>query len=248
MATLKLKAPEALPSAGISTIQFKALKNQLFAYLEQDTHNVLFLENGLYSTWKPKQDNPSRLTTLHRLDPELKKLNTKLTKADTARQLATTHANDPNHRSHFSPHLEYEQDDHDADSDELLVKRNSQLSKFISLIAVLCHYTKHDDISNRSTSIDWILAHLERHYNIEKKGAHFMKIADTIYKPGTPYMSYYDEFRSAIQDNLRKTGDTVIHNDNEILQSDEKISSSFELSNNSQFCLAFLPTRYCAPK
>lgn len=226
--TLKLKAPEALPSSGVSTVQFKAWKNQLFAYLEQDQTNYLFLYDGVYTTWKAREDSTQRLSTLSDNDPELIKLKTKLTKANNARALSEQHNDDPNHRAHSHTLLDYEDDDFQNESRDLLLKRNGQLTKFIALIAVLCHYTKHDDITNRSTSIEWILAHLERHFNIEKKGAHFMKISDVIYKPNTPYMSFYDEFRSAIQDNLRKAGDVLLHNDSEVLTKDEKFSSTFE--------------------
>ena len=227
MASLKLKAPEALPSSGVSTIQFKAWKNQLFAYLEQDTHTYLFLQDGIYVNWLPKQSNPRRIIALLPTDPDVVKLRAKLTKANNARAAAARQA-DPNNRAHFNQLLDYDQADYDQDQADLLLKRNAQLTKFIALIAVLCHYTKHDDITNRSTSVTWILNHLEKHYNIEKKGAHFMKISEVLFKPGTPYMSYYDEFRSAVQDNLRKQGETIIHNDNEVLGEDEKISSSFE--------------------
>ena len=52
---LFLKPPEKLPSIGVSKVTFKVFLNQLRAYLEQDPNNYLFLKNGCYSSWSPKQ-------------------------------------------------------------------------------------------------------------------------------------------------------------------------------------------------
>ena len=48
--SLKLKAPDKPPEDGVITVAFKAWKNNLFSYLEQDVDNYLFLEGGTYET------------------------------------------------------------------------------------------------------------------------------------------------------------------------------------------------------
>ena len=53
---LYLKPPEKLPSTGVTKVTFKVFMNQLVAYLEQDPHNYMFLKDGWYSNWSPKQN------------------------------------------------------------------------------------------------------------------------------------------------------------------------------------------------
>lgn len=206
MATLRLKAPEVLPADGVTSVAFKAWKNALLSYLEQDTVNYLFLPGGAYSTWTPLAETPNRkrIHALSQQDPERIKLM----------------------RIRLSD--EYSQDDRQAELDELLLKRNSQLSKLIQLIAVCCHFSEHDDIVNLSTSTDWIINYLLQHYNLERRGAHFLKVSEITYKEGTNHQTFYREFRSAIADNLKKPGHKVKYlNDKELIE-DETFSPTFE--------------------
>jgi len=70
--SLKLKAPDKLPADGVTTVAFKAWKNNLFSYLEQDVDNYLFLEGGTYETWTSLDSsrNRRRLTTASASDPD----------------------------------------------------------------------------------------------------------------------------------------------------------------------------------
>ena len=207
---LKLKAPDALPPDGVTTVAFKAWRNTLFSFLEQDTDNYLFLAGGIYSTWSAQVDVPNRqrLPSLHADDPEHKKLQRKLL----------------NH-TEATPYL---QEDLDEDLRVLLLRRNSQLSKFIQLICAVCHYTEHDDICSLSTSTDWIISYLEQHYNLEKKGAHFLKVSELSYKANTNHQTFYREFRSAIYDNLKKAGHRIKYLNEKELEVDEVMSPTFE--------------------
>ena len=94
-----------------------------------------------------------------------------------------------------------------AEQRRLLVTRNSQLAKFVTLIAILCYYTEQDDVTECSTSFNWIVDYLKKHYNLESRGEHFLDIADVVFKPEMPYQTYYKQFRAAFLDNLRKRGD-----------------------------------------
>ena len=206
--SLKLKAPDALPADGVTTVAFKAWKGNLFSFLEQDTENYNFLEGGVYATWSAQIDSPNRkcILTVNDSDPEHTKLMRKLAAANNG----------------------YEQDDFDEDIRTLTLKRNAQLSKFIQLICGVCHYTEHDDILSLSTSTIWITGYLEQHYNLEKKGAHFLKVSELHYKPDTNYQTFYREFRAAIYDNLKKGGHQVQYLNNKELDSDETMSPTFE--------------------
>ena len=95
---------------------FKVFINQLRAYLEQDQNNYLFLPEGCYAAWQPRQEG-RRILGLAAEDVDNQKL---IKQADN------------DHGGTFD--LEEEQN-------RLLLLRNSQLSKFITLIAIACYYT-----------------------------------------------------------------------------------------------------------
>ena len=93
--------------------------------------------------------------------------------------------------------------DQAAEEQRLLTSRNAQLSKFITLIAIVCYYTEQDDIVQCSTSMARIVKYLQQHYNLESRGEHFLDIADLTYKQDMPYQTYYKQFRAGFLDNLR---------------------------------------------
>ena len=205
--SLKLKAPDKLPADGVTTVAFKAWKNNLFSYLEQDVDNYLFLEGGTYETW------------------------TSLDSSRNRKRITTASASDPDHKRllHLrASNAEYTQEHYDEEVHALILRRNAQLSKFIQLICVVCHYTESDDISSLSTSTAWIVSYLEQHYNLEKRGAHFLKVSEHQYKSGTNYQTFYREFRAAIYDNLKKRGHQIQYQNNREMESDETMSPTFE--------------------
>ena len=101
--SLKLKAPEVLPADGVTSVAFKAWKNSLYSFLEQDTVNYLYLTGGIYSTWiaLAESEDRKRIQVLHSRDPDKLKL---------ARKVGN----------------DYTQYELETDLDELLLKRNSQ--------------------------------------------------------------------------------------------------------------------------
>ena len=206
--SLRLKAPEPLPADGVTTVAFKAWKNNLLSFLEQDTDNYLFLEGGIYASWSSLDtaDSRKRITDLHTTDPDKVKCDRKF-------------ARDPDN---------YTDNELQEDLRVLLLKRNAQLSKLIQLICVACHYTESDDISNVSTSVTWIFSYLEQHYNLEKRGAHFLKVSAIQYKSGANHQTFYREFRAAFQDNLKRTGHKIKYQGDRELTADETLSPTFE--------------------
>ena len=117
---LPLKAPTPLPAAGeVSTVTFKVWKNTLLAHLEQDLALHNFMPGGDYANWQARENGPYILA----LRPEDKELQTLQEK-----------------RNAHPPTLMVAQ--FNEKSRDLLRLRNSQLSKFITHIATLCHYTE----------------------------------------------------------------------------------------------------------
>ena len=198
---LPLKAPAPLPATGVTIVTFKVWKNTLISHLEQDANHHHFLPGGKYSTWTAAEFG-KRISRLVNTDPD------KVAAEGKRDQLGA--------------------DGFEHEIERILNSRNAQLSKFITHIATLCHHTENDDVTNNSTSLSWIIDYLMKHYGLMTKGANFMNIADNVYKHGTPYQTFYKEYRASFVDNLRKQGDVVHYKNDFVLPEDEKLSPSFE--------------------
>ena len=122
---------------------FKVWKNTLIAHLEQDAAHFHFMSGGLYSKWIAR-DIGKRIDELAMADTDKKVLGEK---KEAGTITATVH---------------------DAAIEALLNKSNAQLAKFITHTATLCYYTEHDDISMRSTSLQWIFDYLVHIYGLSK--------------------------------------------------------------------------------
>ena len=196
---LPLKAPNPLPANGVDVVAFKVWKNTLIAHIQQDTNHHHFMPDGVYSVWRAAESG-RRIGALHDEDPDRLILEGK--------NLGERALN--------------------AELLKLLTLRNAQLSKFITHVATLCHYTENDDVTNCSTSLDWIFTYLKKHYGIETKGANFLNISNHVFKSGTPYQTFYKQYRASFIDNLRKEGDVVKYKNEFALTADEALSPSFE--------------------
>ena len=198
---LPLKAPTPLPASGVNIVTFKVWKNTLIAHVQQDVNHHHFMPGGLYSEWTAAE-NGIRISALHEDDHDRQVIEGKRART-SAEEYARSLAN-------------------------LLTSRNSQLSKFITHIACLCHHTENDDITNSSTSLEWIFDYLIKHYGLQTKGANFLNISEHVFTKGTPFQTFYKHYRAAFLDNLRKQGDVVKFKNNQVLEEDEKLSPSFE--------------------
>ena len=138
---LPLKAPAPLPASGVDSVTFKVWKNTLVSHIQQDVNHFLFMPDGVYSTWRASE-NGTRIRAILDADPDKEALDGKLNQ----NQLTAAA--------------------HRAAVAQLLNKRNAQLSKFITHIASLCHYTENDDVTNGSTSLKWIFSYLKKHYSL----------------------------------------------------------------------------------
>ena len=110
----------------------------------------------------------------------------------------------------------------------LLLARNAQLAKFITLITVLCPYTLTNNLDQLSTSFQWVINYLEQYYNIQKSGAHFLSISDIRFNSADSYENFYMELHGAVEDSLRKQGERLLYKNDEPLDADEKMSPTLE--------------------
>ena len=125
---LELYPPAILPFTGVTSVSVRAWQRHFTAYLEQDINSPHFLPDGLYETWQARGKNRARIAELHVDDPERFFLMDRLTAVLEGRQ---RWPNDPRMDQYNQAHL-------DRDLAALLQARNAQLSKFITLITVLC--------------------------------------------------------------------------------------------------------------
>ena len=202
---LPLKAPTPLPASGVNIVTFKVWKNTLIAHIQQDANHFHFMPGGSYSTWRPAELG-TRIQDFAVGDTDKTALDEK--RAANPPQLTATQ--------------------HEAELAKLLSKRNALLAKFITHIATLCHITEDDDVTNSSSSLDWIFTYLQKHYGLETKGANFMNISDHVFKKDMPYNTFYKGYRASFIDNLRLEGDEVIFKNKFILTENERLSPSFE--------------------
>ena len=203
MTTIKLHAPKDLPEDGLTAVAFQAWLNQTISFLEQEICNYEFI-SGDYSTWKAKQETPDgrRIVTLSVTDPDKT--------AIEAKQGAEADREKP------------------AEREKLKKKRNSQLTKFLQLIANMCQPSEQSDITNCSTSLSWIWEYLRKHYNIESRGSHILDIVALNPKHGQKPLVFYKQFRNGFFNNLLKTGAKIMFKAGMILLEDETLSPTFE--------------------
>ena len=159
---LPLKAPAPLPATGVTVVTFKVWKNTLVAHIAQDANHHHFMPGSKYASWQTA-DLGQRISALHARDPDKLVIDAKRN-LDAAAQA--------------------------AELDRLLVSRNAQLAKFVTHIATLCHHTENDDVTNHSTSLEWIFDYLRKHYGLTTKGANFMNIAEHVFTSGTPHNTF----------------------------------------------------------
>ena len=215
---LKLSPPAVLPATGVTSVSFKAWQRNLIAYLEQDVNTPLFLQDGLYSEWRARGKNRTRIAELHADDPTRLEIMERLISAIAARQ---DRPNDPRVD-------QYTQVNRDRDLANLITSRNAQLAKFITLITVLCPYTLTNNLDQLSTSFNWIIRYLEQYYRIQKTGAHFLSIHEIRFNPSDSPENFYMELHGAVEDSLRKRGETLLYRNDDVLEEDEEMSPTLE--------------------
>jgi len=106
--------------------------------------------------------------------------------------------------------------------------RRRELGAFLSVVAKACDIQHYNVITRHSTSLEWIFKKLREDYNIQQKGIHFFNLLDLKYQDGEPATGFYNKYRNLVQANLGKTGDTIAWQNQAVLDTDEKMSPTFE--------------------
>ena len=116
-----------------------------------------------------------------------------------------------------------------------LAARNRHLKMFLSLIAKCVSDGHHTMVMQHSTSLESIFEELRKDYDIQAKGIHFLNLIELKYDESsmTP-IAFYNQYRTIIINNLKKTDDVVkwkrprqgqeVHT----MQRDEQISPTFD--------------------
>lgn len=235
----KLQPPAQLPAEGFTALQWKPWKNLMLTFLQQFPQNVVFLpapprqvapnrlKEGIYDTWRPSATWGiyGRIEKLHARDkatptsPRVKELGiVRGAFNDITQQWGQSEAN-----------LEKQRVILEEVDEQTLIDRNRDLSLLLAHISNCCFISEADDVSERSTSLNWIWDYLQKHYNIAPKGANFLKIAALVYTSDQQPYTFYKQFRAAFLDNLRKAGAKDDARWGEArLEKDERLSPSFE--------------------
>ena len=199
---LKLIQPKELPKDTLTSAEFKPWTNHLINFLQQDVNNFLYLPGGIYEKWLPADEVVANMR-IAQLDDNDDDLDAIAAGADNA--------NEKTRKKRV-----------------LLKTRNAQLGRMIQHIVSFVHYNEANDIDKSSKSVEWIFKYLRQHYNIEPKGANFLRITEQTYKSGMLPQVFYKQFKASFVENLRKKGETLNHKGGKVLAEDEVLTPSFE--------------------
>ena len=199
---LKLIQPKELPKDTLTSAEFKPWTNHLINFLQQDVNNFLYLPGGIYEKWLPADEVVANMR-IAQLDDNDDDLDAIAAGADNATEKTRKKR-------------------------VLLKTRNAQLGRMIQHIVSFVHYNEANDIGKSSKSVEWIFKYLRQHYNIEPKGANFLRITEQTYKSGMLPQVFYKQFKASFVENLRKKGETLNHKGGKVLAEDEVLTPSFE--------------------
>ena len=228
--TIMMRTPRTLEETGETLAKLKPWQTHVINYFDQDPTYEQYLPGGRYETW-----------TAASLAPRAHK--------GRLAQLYVKGANAPSH--HKSDVVDDDQVKVAAEKvlagsyalmtqlkkDELkaeltadrLALRNRQLNKMLQVLVTFVFDTEHEGVVNDSTSIEWIWSFLKKRYNIETRGANFLKIANITYKAGMNPQVFYTQLRHGFVENLRKAGDVRNHLvPGDVMPADETLSPSHE--------------------
>ena len=125
----------------------------------------------------------------------------------------------------------------EADNNVNLEARRIDLSMFLDTVARSCDNRHYSDIMQKSTSLQWIYSELSEYYNIhdkehdvniQEKEINFFDLFDLQYQPDISPVDFYNHYRNLVIANLKKKGDKILWQNNNILEADEQLSPTFE--------------------
>ena len=205
-ATIKIYPPTQLPDKGVNETQFNIWTEELEVYLQQDDDFAVFLPGGKYSTWASLETDPGRINEV-KLEDRAPRPNPPGVDAQ-AHEEAIQAA--------------------DVRDGQTLNKVRKNLRTVLSIIGKCVPEGQYTSVIRHSTSIQWIYETLRSDYDIRKKGIHFFNILDAKFDHDKTPVSFYNQYRTIITNNLGKTGDTIKYKENLALVEDEKMTPMLE--------------------
>ena len=198
MPSIKIYPPTPLPDRKVDETQFNIWTEEIEVYLSQENDFAIFLPGALYENWASFETNNLRIAALNQADRVTAGGNV------TAQQAADQNT-------------------------ARLIKRQRDLRTVLSIIGKCVSQGHYNSVIRHSTSLQWIYNTLRCDYDIQQKGIHFFNILDLKYdsQSMTP-VSFYNQYRTLISNNLAKTGDTIKYRDNLQLTEDEKMTPMLE--------------------
>ena len=105
----------------------------------------------------------------------------------------------------------------------------NNLRTVLSIVGKCVSEGHYNSVIRHSTSLQWIYDMLASDYDIQTHGIHFFHIIETKYDPSknTP-VSFYNQYRTLVVNNLAKAGDIIKYKSNEALEVDEKVTPMLE--------------------
>ena len=198
MPSIKIYPPSQLPDRNVSETQFNIWTEELEVYLSQEKDFAIFLPGGTYEGWGSFETNNSRIPNLNPADRVIAGGNINAEQAE-------------------------------AQNREKLIKRQRDLRTVLSIVGKCVSTGHYNSVVRHSTSLQWIYNTLRCDYDIQQKGIHFFNILDLKYDSQTMTpVSFYNQYRTHISNNLAKSGDTIKYKDNLALTEDERLTPMLE--------------------
>ena len=199
-ATIKIYPPSQLPEKGVNETQFNIWTEELEVYLSQDDDFSVFLPGAKYSTWTSFETNPNRIVEIKQGD--------RVQRPPGANAAALEAA---------------------AERDgQTLTKVQKNLRTVLSIIGKCVTEGHYSSVVRHSNSIQWIYDTLRSDYDIRKKGIHFFNILEAKFNAEITPVSFYNQYRTIVTNNLGKNGDIVKYKNDLALTEDEKMTPMLE--------------------
>ena len=204
--SIKIYPPSKLPDRNVSETQFNIWSEELEVYLSQERDFSMFLPGGRYETWSNHEINPLRINDIKQEDRYI------------AGNVYVGVDQEP-----------LSEEDAERLNADVLDKVRKNLRTVLSIIGKCVSEGHYTSIVKHSTSIEWIYSTLRSDYDIQQKGIHFFNILDVKYESSkdTP-VSFYNQYRTVVSNNLAKSGDIIAYKNNLELTIDEAISPMLE--------------------
>ena len=198
MPTIKIYPPAQLPEKKLTETQFNIWKEELEVYISQEKCFKIFLPGQPYQIWQSAEEYSDRIRRLN--EPDLVRAN-----ADRTNEEAL------------------------IENEEKLADLRVNLRTVLAIVGKCVSEGHYNSVVRHSTSLQWIYDTIRSDYNIQTKGIHFLNVIDLNYDSEihTP-VSFYNEYRTLVVNNLARAGDVLKYKNNENLENDEKMSPMIE--------------------